>query len=280
VLPQLIVIGTMKGGTRSLYEYLRAHPQVFMSTPKELNFFSYDEHWARGTEWYQRHFAGDEANSATVVGEASPSYSAAGEYPATVERMASVVPSARLVYIVRQPVDRIQSHYQHRARSGVRMAPIDDEVLTDPAYIDRSSYASQIERYLQRFPADQLLVVPSERLQRDRASTMAEIYQFIGVDDGLTPRDALTPEFSRSSERRVARPGTGRLRQHRATRRLVAALPKSVRARLSPLSSVPSTAGHLRLSDATRHVLAERLAPEVVRLRAHLPADFDGWGIA
>jgi hypothetical protein len=278
VLPQLVVIGTMKGGTRSLYEYLRAHPQVFMSTPKELNFFSYDAHWARGTDWYEHHFAGEEAQRATVVGEASPSYSAAGEYPATVERMASVVPSVRLVYLVRHPVDRIQSHYQHRARSGIRMAPIDDEVLADPAYIDRSSYASQIERYLQRFPADQLLVVPSERLQRDRETAMAEIYRFIGVDEALTPREALDAEFSRSAERRVARRGTERLRRHPATKRLVAALPRSVRSRMSPLSSVPST--HLRLSDGTRHVLAERLVPEVTRLRAHLPADFDGWGIA
>ena len=280
MLPQLVVIGTMKGGTRSLYEYLKAHPQVFMSTPKELNFFSYDEHWARGIEWYEGHFAGTEAAGATVVGEASPSYSAAGEYPATVERMASVVPEARIIYLVRNPVDRIQSHYQHRARSGARMAPIDDEVLADPAYIDRSSYASQIERYLQRFPAERLLVIPSERLQRDRETTMAEVYRFIGVDDALAPRDALTSEFSRSSERRVARRGTGRIRHHPVTKRVVTALPRSLRTRLSPLSSVPSTAAHLRLSDVTRRVLAERLAPEVTRLRAHLPDDFDGWDIA
>jgi hypothetical protein len=194
--------------------------------------------------------------------------------------MAAVVPSARLVYLVRHPVDRIQSHYQHRARSGARMAPIDDEVLTDPAYIDRSSYASQIERFLQRFPADRLLVVTSERLQRDRGTAMAEIYRFIGVDDGMTPRDALTPEFSRSAERRVARRGTERIRQHPTTKRVVAALPRSVRTRLSPLSSVPSTAAHLRLSETTRRVLSDRLVPEVTRLRAYLPADFDGWGIA
>jgi hypothetical protein len=269
----------MKGGTRSLYEYLRAHPQVFMSTPKELNFFSYDSRWARGIEWYESHFSGDEAERATVVGEASPSYSAHFEYPGTVGRMAAVVPSVRLIYLVRHPVDRIQSHYQHRARSGVRMAPIDEEVLADPAYLDRSSYARQIDHYLRHFAADQLLVVQSERLRRDRRATMAEVYGFIGVEAEHAPQDALTAEYSRASERRVARRGTERLRHNRTVKKVVGSLPRSVRSRLSPLGSVPSTAPHLQLADTTRAVLAERLAPDVVRIRAHLPAHFDGWGI-
>ena len=278
--PNLIVIGSMKGGTRSLYEYLSAHPQVFMSTPKELHFFSYDDRWAQGVEWYESHFAGVEAGLATVVGEASPSYSARHEFPATAERMASVVPSVRLVYLVRHPLDRIQSHYQHRVRGGVRMAQIDEEVLADPMYVDRSSYARQIDQYLEHFSAEQLLIVQSERLLRDRVATMAEIYRFVGVDAALAPENALTAEYSRTSERRVARPGTGGIRRHRVVKRAVDALPRSVRTRLSSLSSVPSTAPHLRLSESTRSILAERLAPDVARLRAHLPADFDGWSIA
>ena len=280
MLPNLVVIGTMKGGTRSLYEYLKAHPQVFMSTPKELNFFSHDARWEQGIDWYESRFDRREAGAAAVIGEASPSYSAYPRFPHTVERMATVLPSTRLVYLVRNPVDRIHSHYQHRARSGVRMARIGEEVLTDEAYVNTSSYATQIERYLEHFSADQLLVVQSERLLRDRQTTMADVYQFVGVDPSLVPPEALAAEYSQTSQRRVIRSGIGGLRRRRAIRKMVNRLPGAVRTRLSPLSSVPSTAPHLRLPEATRAALAERLAPEVTRLRAYLPADFDGWGIA
>src|SRR3954451_2019382 len=96
-LPTLVVIGAMKGGTTSLYHYLRAHPDVFMSNEKELNFFSDDDMYDRGREWYEAQFTGDKARRARVRGEASPRYTMASAAPDTAARMAALLPDARLV---------------------------------------------------------------------------------------------------------------------------------------------------------------------------------------
>ena len=108
VLPNLIVIGAQKCGTSSLHNYLAAHPQIAMSRVKEINFFNEETRWAYGTEWYARHFEPGE-----VRGESSPAYAFLPESEGTAERMHEVVPNARLIYIVRDPVERIRSNYLH-----------------------------------------------------------------------------------------------------------------------------------------------------------------------
>ena len=138
-LPTLVVIGTMKGGTSSLYHYLREHPDVFMSTPKELNYFSDDDVFTNGQESYRVLRRTRRARNARVRGEASPRYSMASASPATAARMHALVPDARLVYVVRDPIARIQSHYQHRLRHGEPLRPIDVEVLDDPIFIGTST---------------------------------------------------------------------------------------------------------------------------------------------
>src|SRR4051794_28578727 len=106
-LPDFIVIGTTKGGTTSLWRYLSDHPDIFMPTRKELRFFSNNERWRQGVEWYARQFEG--AGEHQLVGEASPQYTSWPRYPHVPERMASVVPNAKLIYLVRDPVARTAS---------------------------------------------------------------------------------------------------------------------------------------------------------------------------
>jgi hypothetical protein len=279
VLPNVVVIGAMKGGTRSLYEYLRAHPDVFMSNPKELNFFSRDDLWAKGVGWYESHFADADAAGARARGEASTTYTNFDRSPATAERMRSVLPDVRLVYLVRHPVDRIQSHYQHLHRKGARLRPIDEEVLADDRYVKTSSYATQLAPFLDLYGAERVLVVQSEALLSQRHDTMRAIYDFVGVDPSVVPA-ALDAEYSRADSKRVPR---SRLRGARTNPRLasvVARVPTSLRERLASVTSVASNAPEHRLSAATRATLAERLVDEVERIRPLMPPGFDAWGLA
>jgi Sulfotransferase family len=277
VLPNFLIVGAAKSGTTSLYRYLRDHPQVFMAESKELKFFSSKTRWRLGPGWYARQF--EAASGAGAVGEASPSYTRYPLHQGVPERVAQVIPDARLVYLVRHPIERMRSHYLHRLLQGKERVPLDDAVLADPSYLDTSRYAMQIEQYLEWFPPEQLLVVTAEALRRDRLDTLGRVCQFLGVDAGWRPRE-LEREYNRIGELRP---------QVLAPRPVVLAARLAVRVGLPPrtarrLSYRPSRAvvvpDQIAFSEPVRRGLEEALREDVARLHAHLGPEFDGWGIA
>src|SRR5688572_24468381 len=111
MLPNFFIIGAMKAGTTSLWQYLRRHPEIFMSKLKEPGYFTEELRWDQGIEWYRSLF--DDAGSARAVGEASTSYTKWPRFAGIPARMHALVPEARLIYLVRDPGDRIRSHYIH-----------------------------------------------------------------------------------------------------------------------------------------------------------------------
>jgi Sulfotransferase family len=209
-LPNVIVVGAMKCATTAMHRYLDAHPQVSMSTLKEVNFFIGSEvapHddpetwwrsglWHRGVAWYASLFD----PTAPVRGETSPGYTSpdAPEVPA---RMAGLIPEARLLYLVRHPVDRAVSQYRHHYRDGTERRPLEDALL-DPAsqYLARSRYHERLAPYLQLFPVEQILVVVQERLLRDRCGQMETVYRHLGVDPDWRG-DVLAQEFHVGGDR-------------------------------------------------------------------------------
>lgn len=178
VLPTFVVIGAMKTGTSSLASYLRAHPEVFMTTPKEPGFFSL--RWDHGLEWYEELFT--EAGGAPARGEASTNYTKAPSLPGVPARMASVIPDARLVYVVRDPLPRVRSHYIHNCAHRGERRPVDVAVREDPDYLDFSRYGYQLQLFLEHYRRDQILVVSSERLRSHRRDVLREVFDFVGVD--------------------------------------------------------------------------------------------------
>ena len=108
-LPDLIIIGAMKCGTTSLHRYLDLHPEIIMSGQKGLNFFIPERNWGKGVDWYRPNFKGN----ALVSGEASPNYTNFPDFKGVAGCMHPIGPNARLIYMVRDPVDRILSHYMH-----------------------------------------------------------------------------------------------------------------------------------------------------------------------
>lgn len=189
-LPELVVIGAMKAGTSALHRYLDDHPSIAMSGAKELNFFfgpdgaaSADDgwhrgNWHRGLDWY----AAQHDQTAPVRGEASPGYTSPS-HPEAAARMAAVLPDARLIHLVRDPLERAISQYRHHRREGTENRSMADALL-DPEsqYVARSRYAERLTPFLAVFPRDQLLVVAQEELLHDRPATLAQVYSFVGVD--------------------------------------------------------------------------------------------------
>ncbi len=183
-LPDFVIIGAMKCGTTSLYDYLNLHPEVSMSHPKELNFFTQHQRWRLGVDWYKDRFAPkDEACAARVRGEASPNYTRHPLFPGVPERMCQVVPNAKLIYCVRDPVSRAMSHYVHDYSIGEQDRPFAEAVLDEKeAYLWCSRYFHQLEQYLKVYDASQIKVVVLEDMKEKPYETLGEVFAFLGVD--------------------------------------------------------------------------------------------------
>jgi Sulfotransferase domain len=214
MLPSFLIIGAQRAGTTSLFDALRRHPDVtgpaayedFVRLRKEVHFF--DHRFENGIDWYRSFFPltvrrrlARRRGGDLVVGESTPYYLFHPEVPA---RVAATLPDVRLIALLRDPVERAYSHYQHRKRAGYeklsfakalaaeekRLAGGDELLLTDPryrrhhynhAYFRRGLYAEQLERWLELFPREQLLVLRSEDFFAQPAETYAEALEFIGV---------------------------------------------------------------------------------------------------
>src|ERR687895_1673032 len=133
-LPNLIIIGGLKCGTTSIHHYLGLHPEIQMSKPKELNFFVHELNWDLGLPWYRGRFD----SRFPVRGESSPHYTNQPRYTGVPERIHDTVPDAKLIYMVRDPISRILSHWRHSIGAGYETRPM-AEVLTrgDQTYVTR-----------------------------------------------------------------------------------------------------------------------------------------------
>ena len=190
-VPDFLIIGTMRGGTTSLYRYLGEHPDITPALRKEVHFF--DRYHDKGMAWYLAHFPLREET--TVVGEASPSYLF---HPAVPERVREAVPDAKLVALLRNPVDRAYSHYRMIVKRGAEglsfEAAIDQERERlsqggDPtslpgrrySYLSRGLYVDQLERWLSLFPRKQLLILKSEDFFRDPGPIVQQTLAHLGL---------------------------------------------------------------------------------------------------
>jgi hypothetical protein len=200
-LPNLIVIGAAQCGTSALHYYLDLHPQIGMSSPKELNFFVTDgdlaraphpplpplrppqkpaSTWGRGVDWYASQFDA----SCPIRGESSVSYTLPW-CPGIAERMASVVPHAKLILMVRDPVERLVSQYLNYRGLRRERRPLAEAVSGSAnAYLARSRYASNLRPFLDRFPRANIHLDRQEELLGRRRETMRRIFAFLDVDEG------------------------------------------------------------------------------------------------
>jgi hypothetical protein len=273
-LPNLIVIGAQKCGTSVLHYYLSLHPEVSMSRPKELNFFIEERNWSRGVDWYKAHFDAD----ATVRGEASPNYTAFPQHQGVPERMASIVPDAKLIYMVRDPLERIAAHWVHNYAKRREKGTLAETLIhPNTSYVTRSLYAMQLERFLAHYPKEQILVFQQSELRHKRMETLRQIFEFIGVD----------PDFNHPRFEQERHQSSGKTRATRLAVRLEK-LGRSRRGRFIPSNFWLVLDDRLPLRKAIKRPdVKASLPPETLaelradgeRLRELTGRDFSNWKI-
>jgi hypothetical protein len=201
-LPNFVVIGAIKAGTTSLYRYLGEHPDVYMSPVKETLHFAWDperpliegqQDVVKDPDKYRALF--DAAGDAKAIGEASPQYLCSEVAPV---RIRETVPDARLIAVLRDPVERAFSAYLHLVRDGEETLDFEQALDAeddrraagwDPIWLYRAAglYADQVERYLSLFDREQLRIYLHEDLEADSVGMVQDVYRFLGVDDRFVP---------------------------------------------------------------------------------------------
>lgn len=278
MLPNLLIIGAMKAGSTSLHRYLSDHPQAFMSRVKELDFFVEELNWGRGLAWYEQWFEGSE--DALVRGESSTSYTKAPRYRGVPARIASITPDVKLIYLVRDPIERIRSQYLHEVSKAREPLPFARAVLENPIYVDTSRYAYQLDNYLKHFPVENLLVVTNDELRADRVGLMKRVYGFLGISIDHVPTQ-IDKEFNPTSSRRAMRRGEVLLRRVPGFSSAMRYTPLGLKSAVRRLTTRKMTrdAEATVVDERLRRELQDRLRDDVGLLRAYLGPDFDGWGI-
>jgi Sulfotransferase domain len=175
--PNFLIIGAMKCATSTLHEQLALQPGFFMSELKEPNFFSNDEQYARGMDWYLSLFKLAPDNS--LCGESSTHYTKLPTYPYTLERIQKHLPNVKFIYVMRHPINRLVSQYIHEWSQGRVSVNIDRALDLYPQLIDYSRYSCQLQPYFETFGSERILPVFFERLFANSQLELERICRFL-----------------------------------------------------------------------------------------------------
>jgi hypothetical protein len=225
-------------------------------------------------EWYAAQFPG----GTEVRGESSPSYSAAAKSPGVPRRMHSLIPDARLLYMVRDPIERMVSQWMHNYSHGREQRPF-NEVACEAPYLDRSLYWKQISAFLEYFPRSRILVISCDELEKERRETMRKVFEFLGVDPEFYSH-AYDVKMHRSAQKR-RKTAVGAWLETTRLARGVEALPQGVSRRLHKLMYYPFSRRIERpaLTERDRLEIRQRVQEDTNRFRAFADREFAEWSV-
>ena len=276
MIPNTFVIGAMKSGTTSLCNWLAEHPDVFMAAPKEPDFFSRDEVFARGLSWYESQFRG--AKGSRIIGEGSTSYTKQLQYPNAAPRLSRQAPDARLIYIVRDPVERIKSHWAHEVLKGRTRLTTSEFVRSHPESIDISRYWKQISAWRDHFADEQILLLFTEDFRDQPAKTLKQVYEFLEIQhvDFQTAADRMNATSQRTMDRWPIRLLRGQRWFDERFEQVKQMVPRRWHPALKKLFKSGETVEAADLNDETVNWIVEEVADDSEQFLKHCgkPADF------
>ncbi len=288
-MPNFLIIGAMKSGTTALYYYLEQHPEIYMSPVKEPNFFSSQEQEnaadaVTNIGSYQHLFRGGSGKKA--IGEASHSYLYEPGAAAEIRRH---LPEAKLLAILRNPIDRAHSHFLHMVRSGTE--PLDDfaQALQEEEvgihrersfqdYVGRGLYYDQLKRYFGTFPREQVRVYLYEDLSGAPISTVQDAFRFLKVDDSFVPDVSLRRNVSGHPKYKTL--DALLIRQSRIKHAAKIYLPARMRWRLSKAFDDLKTRNLVEpppLQSEVRRQLIRVYREDILKLQDLIHRDLSGW---
>jgi hypothetical protein len=187
--PDFVILGAMKSATSTLYEWLDQQPDVAVARPKELDFFSDGKEWAKGVPAYMARFP--VAPRGVLLGEASVSYSDPALADDAAERMRSVIPEVKLVFVIRHPIERLRSHYRHEVQRGRERRSFEQALAQEGSpYVTRSCYFRGLEPYTRRFEPEKILVIRFDDLVRAPWPGWSALMGFLGLPERPAPGSA------------------------------------------------------------------------------------------
>jgi hypothetical protein len=173
-----MIIGAQKAGTTSLAAQLAAHPQICFCREKEPGYFHQTADWRAGLDAYHALY---DPRPGQLLGEASTFYTFFPEYRGTAERLYEYNPALKLIYVMRQPVERVISHYTHNYVREIDRRPPEVAVFSDATYVDRSRYAVQLRPYLELFGPRNVLLLVFEEYTADQIGTLYRLADYLGI---------------------------------------------------------------------------------------------------
>jgi hypothetical protein len=282
--PNLFIIGAMKSATGTLHTYLRIHPEIFMCEPKEPCYFVErsqldwpfieEKGYWRGESYYLELF--ESADDAKIIGESSTMYTKLPRVTGVPDRIAAFDPNARLVYIMRDPVERAISEYWHAVRWDRERRPPEEALFDEPRFLDISHYAMQLKPYLERFGRDQIYTLTTEELSRDPRAAIIPLLEWLGVDADVpdAPSDFRynqTPEGELTRMKRFA--PLERIRWSKPYRMIRPLVPAAIRRSGRQASS--EVVEKTDISDDVYARLRAEMRPQVAELEELLGRSFE-----
>jgi hypothetical protein len=282
-----LIIGAMKSGTTSLFEYLCEHPQVARSQMKEPAFFRRMSRWKKGWAWYEKLWDWN-PDVHEIALEASTAYTRAPGFEGIPARIATGMDQRefKFIYVMRDPLERIESQYNHGVCDGWYDPPptSDDPIPLDDRLIDPSRYAFQLDQYMEFFSPEDFFLVTFEELRDEPTRVVEDIVRFLGLDD--TYRfTTLEHRYNASQGRRKKLRAWTRFKKTKVGFFLVnylamRFLPRRLRHLGRRVFEREAVTEPFQLSPAQRQALSDDLSADIRRLANNYGVDIHRWPTA
>lgn len=311
-----VIIGAAKAGTTSLYKKLSMHPEIFMTTPKEPEFFARDSIYQQGIEWYRELYS--ESKKGQVCGEASTLYSLTANFPDTASRIYKEQSNVKIIFVLRNPVDRAYSYYtqilknyqnstrdysinrtfeecifpednpQRKARSQFFAAFDSHHEDTPVTFIGGGMYMTVIKEYLKYFPRKNLLLIKFEDLVENLDGVTNEVCQFLNVDSEKLEGSKVVREnisrdyFLKLDQESYKYEKINQLKEFALIRGVSLMIPKKIRKKLIALIAKTSRKSKLverpkKMENSSKKYLQELYLPEINELEIFWGKNLDSW---
>ncbi|MBN1257432.1 MAG: sulfotransferase [Planctomycetes bacterium] len=268
--PTFLIVGAQKSATTTLHWQLAKHPEVFVSEKKSIHYFSVDDNYKKGDSWYESFFDTDKK----IVGETSGLYY---YFPYCPERIYRYNPELKLIFCLRNPIDRAFSDYLHEVRKGHECLSFEQALLIEDirlskgwwyqksfGYLAKGRYHEHLERFYDLFPRENILVVFFDDLRSEPESFYQKIFAFLGV----STIDLVNPSLHLNQQKKLLFSPFAKVLQNS----------KFLKHRwLQHLYAFNHRKSKISVDSTTRQLLQTKLIPEIEQLSKLTGRDLDNW---
>lgn len=274
-----LIVGAMKCGTTSLFLYLAEHPEIAPCSKKEAFFFSADSCWAKGFDWYQSLWQDWNPNQHKIALEASVDYTRIPTYTNAAERIFSLKDRAnfKFIYIVRNPIDRIESHYTHGQAAGWQEVEQSSSENIDRDLIVPSLYAMQIGEYYKRFPSENILLLNFDDLKSNPRDLLKKVCLFLEIDSNYDFK-GLNKVYNANKQRLVDERFWRTLKKVPWLRSFAKQISKEQKKKIYSLFG-NKLKDNITLSPEQKQLVWQELAEDTRKLNREYGFDVSSWGI-